>query len=126
MTREIRPGIFDWPSALDDLGPRGKPTALFVDGEPVPPKEQCLAIVGTRRASVTGLELTRRFAKAFAQAGYTIVSGFARGVDTAAHRTAIEVGGKTIAVLGCGLDVSYPRRNDGLKRQIANQGTLIT
>ncbi|MDQ3963243.1 MAG: DNA-processing protein DprA [Actinomycetota bacterium] len=123
---EIRPGTFAWPPALDDLTPKGRPSVLFADGEHIPPKEQCLAIVGTRNASVTGLELTRRFARAFAEAGYTIVSGFARGVDTAAHRTALESGGSTIAVLGCGLDVSYPPRNDGLKTQIRQRGTLMT
>lgn len=123
---EIRHGTFAWPPALDDLRGKGRPSVLFAQGGPIPPKEQCLAIVGTRNASVTGLELTRRFARAFAEAGYTIVSGFARGVDTAAHRTAIDAGGNTIAVLGCGLDVSYPPRNDGLKEQIRKQGTLVS
>ena len=124
--RALLPGKKGWPSGLDRLDPGLSPSRLYLRGSDIPPLERCIAIVGTRRATVTGLETARRFARAFAEAGYVVVSGLARGIDAAAHRAALNAGGETIAVLGCGLDVSYPPRNAELQKDIAGNGSLLT
>ena len=125
MRRIITPSDGGWPSQLNDLG-SGRPKKLHIEGDDLPEKEKCIAIVGTRLASAAGLSLARTFAMRFVQAGYVVVSGMARGVDTAAHRGALEAGGRTIAVMGCGLDIAYPARNTRLKSEIAHRGTTIS
>ena len=126
MRRVVTAADKEWPWPETDGAPRPRPKELFLEGRPIPPKEKCVAIVGTRRASVTGLTLARTFAKRFSEAGYAVVSGMARGIDTAAHRGALEAGGQTIAVMGCGLDLTYPPRNESLKKEIAAKGTLVS
>jgi DNA processing protein len=85
-----------------------------------------VAMVGTRAASYYGLKAARRLALELAERGVTVVSGLARGIDTAAHQGALEGGGRTWAVLGCGPDVVYPAENRELYRRIAEQGALIS
>ena len=85
-----------------------------------------LAIVGTRRITRYGKDVTREFASAFAKAGICVVSGLARGVDSAAHRAALDDNGKTIAVLGCGADVVYPPENRELYEEIAAKGLIVS
>ncbi len=82
--------------------------------------------MGTRAASYYGLKTCRRLAGALAVRGVTVVSGLARGIDTAAHQGALENSGRTLAVLGCGLDVVYPPENQKLYEQIPEQGALIS
>jgi len=82
--------------------------------------QKTVAVVGTRRATAYGREMAGRIAGDLASAGVTVVSGMAFGVDAAAHRAAIEAGGKTVAVLGCGVDVIAPRTNETLYRAIAD------
>jgi DNA processing protein len=85
-----------------------------------------LAIVGTRRPTPYGTAATTRLAKDLADAGLTIISGMARGIDTAAHRAALEAGGDTIAVFGCGVDELYPAENRKLSEQIAAEGLILS
>jgi len=85
-----------------------------------------LGIVGTRRPTPYGLAVTERLSEDLARAGLTIVSGMARGVDTAAHRGALAASGNTIAVLGCGVDVIYPSENRRLAAEIAEKGLLVS
>ncbi len=84
------------------------------------------AIVGSRKMDGYGREAAESFAAGLAAAGVTVASGFARGIDSAAHRAALAAGGRTIAVLGCGLDVDYPRRQSRLKDEIAANGAVLS
>jgi DNA protecting protein DprA len=102
------------------------PPVLYVRGELKPEDAWAVAVVGTRRASTYGREVTRRLVSVLAQGGVTIVSGLARGVDAVAHQTALEAGGRTIAVLGCGIDLVYPPEHRELARRIAAQGALVS
>jgi DNA processing protein len=86
----------------------------------------CVAIVGTRKATAYGERITRDLARTLARAGACIVSGLARGIDAAAHRGALDVGGATTAVLGTGLDVVYPRGHAELQGRIGEQGLLLS
>jgi DNA processing protein len=85
-----------------------------------------IAVVGSRAASVYGKYATEKLCRELALKGITVVSGLARGIDAAAHRGALAGKGRTIAVLGCGLDVSYPPENAGLLREIAGSGAVVT
>ena len=88
--------------------------------------EQAIAVVGSRDATPYGFEMTRRLSYDLARAGVTIVSGLARGIDSAAHKAALEAGGRTIAVLGSGLDRIYPQRSIPLADKIVQSGALLT
>ncbi|MBA3815796.1 MAG: DNA-protecting protein DprA [Parachlamydiaceae bacterium] len=101
------------------------PILLYVQGSIKPQDQRCIAIVGTRNASIYGNEMAEAIAKDLAGAGFTIVSGLARGVDTAAHCGALERG-RTLAVIGSGLANIYPRENIALAGNIARQGALIS
>jgi len=102
------------------------PPLLFIKGTILPQDDLAVALVGTRAASYYGLKTCRRLAGALAMRGLTVVSGLARGIDTAAHQGALENSGRTLAVLGCGLDVVYPPENQKLYEQIPSQGALIS
>ncbi len=102
------------------------PGLLYVHGTLAPSDAVALAIVGTRHASRYGLEQAERFATGLTQAGFTIVSGLARGIDTAAHTAAIGANGRTLAVLGSGLLELYPPENKQLARLIANHGAVLS
>jgi DNA processing protein len=113
----------DYPPGLLDLP--ASPPVLFVRGTlPAAPRA---TVVGSRRADLYGLEVARSFARGLAEAGVAVVSGFARGIDTAAHRGALEApNGRTVAVLGCGLDIDYPRGSSRLASEIAERGAVVS
>ncbi|HEY1265720.1 MAG TPA: DNA-processing protein DprA [Candidatus Binatia bacterium] len=102
------------------------PPFLYVKGELASGDERAVAIVGTRAASEYGISLTRELSRGLAALGFTIVSGMARGIDAAAHEAALEAGGRTIAVLGSGIDVIYPRENEKLYRRICERGAVVS
>jgi DNA processing protein len=102
------------------------PLLLFVRGELLEQDQHCVSIVGTRRASPYGLRMAEKFGRELAARGITVVSGLAAGIDTAAHRGALSAGGRTIAVLGNGVDVVYPQQNAELMDKITRQGAVIS
>ena len=119
-------------SFQDDEYPRNllhtfnPPFLLYVRGNLREEDRDAVAMVGTRRATTYGKIVTRKLARELAKEGITIVSGMARGIDTAAHWGALEAGGRTIAVLGCGVDVVYPPENRKLMAEIIESGAVIS
>lgn len=101
------------------------PLILYLQGTLLQRDQRCLAVVGTRNASLYGQEMARQLSHELAQAGFTIVSGLARGIDTAAHHGALEAG-RTLAVLGSGLTHLYPHENKNLAHAISQQGALLS
>ncbi len=110
-----------WLRAIPD-----PPPVLYCDGSLEPGDRQAVAIVGSRQATPYGLRVTDDLARELSRLGFTIVSGFARGIDAAAHRAALASGGRTVAVLGCGLDVDYPSGHASLRTEIAGSGAVLT
>lgn len=102
------------------------PPVLYIRGQLQDQDEWAVAIVGTRRASVYGKEAARMFGAGLARAGVTIVSGLARGIDTIAHQACLDAGGRTLAVLGSGVDVIYPSGNARLAANIVERGALVS
>jgi DNA processing protein len=102
------------------------PVVLYLKGALMPEDEIGVAIVGTRSPTAYGRQVAQQLAGQLAAKGVTIVSGLARGIDAEAHRAALDSGGRTIAVLGSGLDVIYPREHAGLAREIAKHGAVLS
>jgi DNA processing protein len=114
----------EYPVAL--LGLSDPPPYLFIRGTVEERDRAAVAIVGTRHATDYGKGIASKFAGDLAQRGVTVVSGLARGVDTQAHRGALDAGGRTFAVCGCGLDVAYPSENRRMMEEIENAGACIS
>jgi DNA processing protein len=104
---------------------REMPPVLFTRGRPEP-DTHAVAVVGSRSASDTGLRIARAVSTSLADRGVTVVSGLAKGIDTAAHEAALEAGGRTVAVIGTGIRQAYPASNRGLQQRIAEAGLLIS
>ena len=102
------------------------PLVLYVRGELQLEDRHAIAMVGTRQSTLYGRQTAERLARQLAAAGVTVISGGARGIDSAAHEGALQSGGRTIAVLGTGLDIVYPAENIKLYERIAEQGAVIT
>jgi DNA processing protein len=102
------------------------PLLLYIKGSLLPGDDAAVALVGTRTPTHYGTSVALRMADELASAGMTIVSGMARGIDTQAHKGALDAHGRTIAVLGCGIDVPYPPENRGLMERIAASGAVVT
>lgn len=117
-------GDADYPSRLQQIA--SAPPVLYIRGTLEPGDETAVAIVGARHATAYGETMARELAAALARRGLTIVSGLARGIDAAAHRGALEGGGRTVAVLGSGLDQIYPAEHRGLADQVAAAGAVIS
>ena len=114
----------DYPSLLREIA--AAPPALFVDGDPTLLWLPQIAIVGARSATTGGLANARQFARSLASGGFAITSGLADGIDGAAHTGALDAGGATIAVMGTGPDLVYPRKHRELAGRIAAHGALVT
>ena len=102
------------------------PIALYARGRAELLRSIVLGVVGTRRPTPYGTAATERLSADLAQAGLTIASGMARGIDTSAHRAALDIGGDTVAVLGCGVDLVYPAENRKLAAEIAEKGLIVS
>jgi DNA processing protein len=103
-----------------------RPPVLFVAGQLTPNDAKAVAVVGARKATEAGVEQAMRIAGHLTQTGYTVVSGLATGIDTAAHTTALRHNGRTLAVIGTGLSRTYPPENHALQREIASRGAVIS
>jgi DNA processing protein len=99
---------------------------LDVLGKILERDKKAVAVVGSRQMTSCGQKLTQDFVTALVSEGYTIISGLARGVDTVAHQTALDCGGRTIAVLGSGLDIVYPPENKMLAQNISQHGAVVS
>jgi DNA processing protein len=102
------------------------PPILYINGEHMPEIGPAIGIVGSRHATQYGIAMTRELSSGLVESGLTVVSGMARGIDTAAHEGALTAHGKTVAVLGCGLGTIYPPENEKLYHKIAEQGAVIS
>jgi DNA processing protein len=122
------PADTDYPRLLREIP--DPPPLLYYRGEVLPSENTgetpCIAIVGTRDPSDYGRRWTRKISAALAREGFTVVSGLATGVDTEAHLTCLRTGGRTIAVLGTGVDLVYPWANRGLAKDIAEHGLMLS
>jgi DNA processing protein len=122
--RTIGYGDGDYPENLKKLA--HMPPVLFVRGEIRPEDSTAAAVVGTRLPSHYGRQVAEKLGRDLAKHGITVVSGLARGVDTFAHKGALDGGGRTLGVLGCGIDVYYPPENRKLYDAIASQGAVLS
>src|SRR2546428_3712436 len=119
----LHPGERNYPELL---GAIPSPPPLYVRGTITADDALAVAIVGSRAATPYGVEVAERLAAELAARGMTIVSGLARGIDAAAHRGALGAGGRTVAVLGCGIDLVYPPENRALACAVEAQGALVS
>ncbi|MFP4132775.1 MAG: DNA-processing protein DprA [Halothece sp.] len=124
----LTPADPDYPQLL--LETTAPPAVLYYQGQlnaqEMQGKHPLISIVGTRSPSDYGKKWTKKITTALVKHGYTIVSGLAAGIDTEAHRSCIEAGGRTLAVLGTGLDITYPSENHQLYQQVTQQGAILT
>lgn len=114
----------EYPRLLQHIP--SQPTVIYMKGSYAPADDLAIGIVGTRRSTTYGADMTRKIASGLAEAGVTVVSGLARGIDTHAHIAALEAGGRTLAVCACGLDRIYPPQNRRLAERIIENGALIS
>ena len=122
--RILLPGYAGYPQLLEEI--YDAPPVLYTQGRMVDLDVPCIAVVGSRRPSVYGLHMAQGIASDLGSRGICVVSGLARGVDGAAHRGCLQNGGKTIAVLGCGIDIVYPPEHRQLKEQIIQSGLVLS
>jgi DNA processing protein len=119
-----RRGDIAYPPSLVDLAV--PPEQLYALGDPAMLDAPRVAVVGTRDPTAYGLRMTRAIVAGLARAGVCIISGMARGIDAAAHRAALEVGGRTVAVMGTGIDVPYPVAHRELHQMLAERGLVVS
>jgi DNA processing protein len=114
----------DYPSRLKEI--YDYPPVIYIKGTLLPEDEWCLAVVGTRRASAYGRQVAEELVADLARSKITIISGLARGIDTITHKTALESGGRTLAVFASGLDIIYPNENTNLVYNVVENGCIIS
>jgi len=114
----------DFPNTLRKINQ--PPLVIYYQGNLGLNNDLCIAVVGTRCATTYGINSTEKIVSELTKKGFIIVSGLARGIDTAAHKTCLKNNGKTIAVLGCGIDIDYPKENYSLREHIIKNGALLT
>ena len=115
-----------YPENLLALPENERPELLYISGKIKESDDKAVAIVGSRKTTTYGRKMAERFARELVENNITIISGLARGIDTVAHTTALKAGGRTIAVLGCGLDIVYPQENKLLAKKIEGNGALVS
>lgn len=120
----VTPVDADYPKELARI--HDPPLALYVRGNILPGDRRAIALVGSRHTTLYGRETAESLAYQLAHAGFTVVSGLARGIDTSAHRGALKAGGRTLAVLGGGIDSIYPPENEVLAGEIAEAGAILS
>nr|WP_229759188.1 DNA-processing protein DprA [Peterkaempfera bronchialis] len=125
--RFVIPGDPEWPTQLDDLGP-ARPIGLWTTGAASLRllALRSVAVVGARACTAYGAHVAGELAAGLAERGWVVVSGAAYGIDAAAHRGALAVGGPTVSILACGIDIAYPRGHTELIRRISQQGLLVS
>ena len=114
----------NYPNALREIA--DPPPILYLKGSLHNDDKLAISIVGSRKASYYGKQMAEKFTRSLAQMGFTIVSGMARGIDTVAHQTAVKEGARTIAFLGSGIDVIYPKENRHLLQNIIKNGAVVS
>ncbi len=120
----ITSGMVQYPDILREI--KNYPKELYCAGDISLLKKRCVSVVGSRSTTVYGRNTAVKFAGDIARAGFAVVSGMARGIDTCSHRGALNAGGSTIAVLGCGLNHCYPKENAELMKEIEENGLVIS
>jgi DNA processing protein len=128
MIRTVTPGHPEWPPVLDQLG-AAAPPALHVRGSRTLAElcaDPAVAVVGARRGTRPGEEFAYALSRGLALAGVAVISGLALGIDAAAHAGALAGNGRTVAVLGCGIDRVYPRQNIAIAARIAEEGAIVS
>lgn len=125
-TRTIDPTHPEWPASLREFSTPDPIRKLIVEGAPLPPGPRSVAVVGARRPTSAGIDAAAAITRGLAEAGFSVVSGLAVGIDAVAHKTALDCRGHTTAVLGCGHDVDYPRSNTALRRRVDRFGTVVS
>jgi DNA processing protein len=122
--RFVTPADPEYEDRLNDL--RDPPAGLFFLGRPLADSPERVAIVGSRKCSDLGRDVAQDLGRALAVSGLAVVSGAAHGIDATAHAGALQAGGRTVAVLGSGIDVAYPASSRGLLRRISESGTIAS
>lgn len=122
--QRITPGMPEYPALLAEI--KNAPKELYYTGDAGLLKKRCAAVVGSRSTTQYGRKIAADISKKLAVKGVTVVSGMARGIDTCAHRGALDANGTTIAVLGCGVDICYPEENKKLRNEICEKGLVVS
>ncbi|MEJ2313546.1 MAG: DNA-processing protein DprA [Nitrospirota bacterium] len=118
-------GSRDYPEAIAEMGDDA-PLVLYMKGEIIDEDRYAIAMVGSRKSTPYGVTVAERMSAELSEMGFTVVSGLARGIDTAAHRGCLSAGGRTLGVLGSGIDVPYPPENKGLMEKVADSGCVVS
>ena len=120
----LRPGMHEYPASLSEIN--NFPKQLYYMGDISILRKRCAAVVGSRNTNQYGRSTAVAIAGKLAEKDVAVISGMARGIDTCAHRGALDAGGSTVAVLGCGVDICYPEENLALKKELEERGLILS